>query len=73
MYLFIWSSGEARQFRENLTTVDYLAAKQGLIRIVRFDAEKGFLRLHFDLEKICWVPIPLGKTLAADGTRVHSL
>lgn len=75
MYLFVWINGDARQFKENLAVYDVAAAKEGLLKIYRFDAKDGFSRLVFDLgppERLCWVPVPVGKTVTSMGVRIHS-
>lgn len=72
MYLFVWTDGRVRQFRDNLTVLDHLAVTQGLLHIFRFDHDKeSFARLVIDNGRACWVPVQQGRTAISSEAKLH--
>ncbi len=71
MYLYVWADGRARQSEENLSVLDCLAVKQGLLHVYKSAPPGGFFRLDLSGDKARWAPVTPAAVGASGPARCH--
>lgn len=72
MYLFVWADHSHRQFRDNLSLLDYLAIRQGLLTVYRHDQKaRSFQVLTLEGDRAHWQEVPEGRTVTGPNCKFH--
>lgn len=70
MYLFLFKDGSVRQVADNLTVVDILACKQGLLKIIRC-VKQSFEKLLICDDGLKWKRVKKGNIFSIQDGRFH--